>query len=63
MKKYTLFEDKLYMVFKVFPNSQPTHPQAPPFNVGLVIIDLHMAIILVHVGKNIVEDVGWGVGC
>jgi len=54
------FNLKLYMVFRVFPNSQPTHPQAPPSNVGLVIIDLHMAIIPMCVGKNIVEDVGWG---
>jgi hypothetical protein len=41
----------------VSPSSEPTQPQAPPFDVGLVVIDSQMAIILVHVGKNIVEDV------
>jgi len=45
------------VVSKVFPNSQLTHPQGPASNVGLVVIDPHMAVILMHVGKNIVEDV------
>ncbi len=31
--------------------------QAPPFDVGLVAIDPHMAVIPIHVGKNLVEDV------
>jgi len=48
---------KQYVVFRVFPNNQPTHLQAPSFDVKLVIIDPQMAIILVHVRKNIVEDV------
>jgi hypothetical protein len=48
---------KWYVVSRVSPNSRPTHLQAPPSNVRLVSIDLHMVIILVHVGKNIVEDV------
>ncbi len=45
------------MVSKVSPNSQPTHLEAPPFDVGPVAIDPHMVIIPLHVGKNIVEDV------
>jgi hypothetical protein len=48
---------KQYLVFRMLPSGQPTHPQAPSFDVRLIIINLHMAIILVHVGKNIVEDV------
>jgi hypothetical protein len=48
---------KQYVVFRVFLNNQPTHLQAPPSNVKLVIIDPQMAIILVHVRKDIVEDV------
>jgi hypothetical protein len=48
---------KQYAVSKLSPNSQPTNPQAPPCDLGLVTIDLHMAIILVHARKNIVEDV------
>jgi hypothetical protein len=48
---------KQYVVFEVLPSSKPTHPQAPPFDVGSIIIDPHMAIIPVHVGKKIVEDV------
>jgi len=54
---------KQYVVYRVLLSSQPNHPQAPPFDVGLVIIDLHKVIILMHVRKNIVEDVlldgGW----
>ncbi len=42
---------------KIFLSSQPTLPQHPPFNVSLVAINLHVAIIQVHMGKNIVEDV------
>ncbi len=45
------------MVFRIFPNSQLTHPQPPPSYVRSVAIDPHMAIIPVHVGKNLVEDV------
>jgi len=45
------------VVFKVSPSSKPTHLQAPPSKVRSLVIDLHMAVILVHVGKNIVEDV------
>ncbi len=45
------------MVSRVFPSSQPTHLQVPPFDVGLVVIDPHMAIIPIHVGKTLVEDV------
>jgi hypothetical protein len=48
---------KQYVVFRTSPGSQPTHPQAPPFDVKLVITNLHMALILVHVGKNLMEDV------
>jgi hypothetical protein len=48
---------KQYVVSKVSPNSQPTHPQAPPFDVRSVIINPHMVVILVHVGKNLMEDV------
>jgi len=48
---------KQYVVFKISPNSQPTHLQAPPLDVGLVAIDLHMVIISVYVGKNLMEDV------
>jgi hypothetical protein len=39
------------------PISQLAHPQAPPFDVGSVVINSNMVIILVHVGKNIVKDV------
>jgi hypothetical protein len=46
-----------YVVFKVSPSSNPTHPQAPPFDIRSIIVDPHMAIILMHVGKNLVEDV------
>jgi hypothetical protein len=42
---------KQYVVSKVSRNSQPTHLQ------GSIAIFLHMAIIQVHLGKNIVEDV------
>jgi hypothetical protein len=45
------FDLKQYVVSRVFPSSQPTHLQTPPYDVG------SMAIILVHVGKNLVEDV------
>jgi hypothetical protein len=45
------------MVSKMSLSSQPTHPQAPPSNVRSVVIDFHMAVISVHVGKNIMEDV------
>lgn len=48
---------KQSMVFKVFPNSQPTHPQAPPYDVGSIATNPHMAISPVHVGKNLMEDV------
>ncbi len=48
---------KQYVVSRVSPNSQPTNPQAPPSDVGSIIINRHMAIVLVHVRKNIVEDV------
>jgi hypothetical protein len=44
------------VVFKIFPNSQPTHLQGPPSNVGLVVINPHIVVIPMHVGKNIVED-------
>jgi hypothetical protein len=50
---------KQYVVSRVLPSSQPTHPQSPPYDVGLVTIDLHMPIIPMHVGENIVEDVLW----
>jgi hypothetical protein len=46
-----------YAVSRKSPSSQPTHHQAPPFDAWLVIINPHMAIILVHVGKNILEGV------
>jgi len=45
------------MVFKVSPNSQPTHLQGPPSNVGSIALNPHMEIIQVHMGKNIMEDV------
>ncbi len=48
---------KQHVVFRMSPSSQLAHPQAPPFDVGLVVIDLDMAIISMHVGKNIVKDV------
>jgi len=48
---------KQCLVFKMSPNGQPTHPQVPPSDVGSIVIDPHTIIILVHVGKNIVEDV------
>jgi hypothetical protein len=48
-----------YVVSRVLPNSQPTHPQAPPYDVGLVTIDPHIPIIPMHVGENMVEDVLW----
>jgi hypothetical protein len=44
-------------ISRVFHNNQPNHLQAPPFDVKLVTIDPQMAVILVHVRKNIVEDV------
>ncbi len=53
------FDLKQYVVSKMLPNSQPTHPQAPPYDIRLVIIDPHMPIILMHVGENIVEDLLW----
>ncbi len=48
---------KQYVVSRVLPNNQSTHLQAPPFDVKLVTVDPQMAIILVHVKKNIVEVV------
>jgi hypothetical protein len=48
---------KQYVVSRVSSNSKPTHPQAPPYDVGSIATNPHMAIILVHVGKNVVEDV------
>ncbi len=48
---------KQYVVSRVLPSSQPTNPQAPPSDVGSITVDPHMAIILVHVRKNIVQDV------
>jgi hypothetical protein len=41
----------------ISPSSQPTHLQGPPFDVGSIVIDLHMVVIHVHMGKNIIEDV------
>lgn len=38
-------------------SSQPTHHQTPPSNVRLVVINPHMEVIPMHMGKNIVEDV------
>ncbi len=46
-----------YVVSKVSPSSQPIQLQAPPSDVRLVAIDLHMVVISMHVRKNIVEDV------
>jgi len=40
-----ILDVKQYMVSKISLNSQPTHLQGPPSNVGLVAIDPHMAII------------------
>jgi len=48
---------KQYMFSKVFPNSQPTHLQSPPSNVRLVVMNPHMVVISMRVGKNIMEDV------
>jgi len=48
---------KQYVVFIISPNSQPTHLQAQPFDVRSVVVDPHMAINQVHLGKNLVEDV------
>jgi hypothetical protein len=48
---------KQYVVSRISLSNQPTHHQAPPSNVILVTINPHMAVIPVHVGKNIVEDV------
>ncbi len=48
---------KQYMVSKVSPSIQPTHLQGPPSNVRLVVMNPHMVVIPMHVGKNIVEDV------
>ncbi len=36
---------KQYVISRVSPNIQPTHPQGPPSDVGLVAIDLRMVII------------------
>ncbi len=44
------------MVSKVYHSNQPTPFQGPPSNVASIAIDLHMAIIYVHVGKNLVKD-------
>ncbi len=46
-----------YVVFRMSANNQPTHLQVPPSDVGLIIINPHMAIIPMHVGKNIMENV------
>jgi hypothetical protein len=43
-------------------SSQPTHSQAPPFDVWLNVINPHMAIISMHVGENLMEDVLWDEG-
>jgi hypothetical protein len=40
---------KQYAVSTLFPNNQPTHVQAPPFNVNSINIDPQMVVILVHV--------------
>jgi hypothetical protein len=48
---------KWYVVSKVYHSSQPTPLQGPPSNVVSITIDLHMVIIYVHVGKNLVKDV------
>ncbi len=50
---------KRYAVSRMLLNNQPTHVQAPPYDVRLVTIDPHMPIIPMHVGENIVEDVLW----
>jgi hypothetical protein len=43
---------KQYVVSKMSLSSQPTHPQAPPSNVGSIVINPDMAILSVHVGKE-----------
>jgi pantoate kinase len=48
---------KQYVVFRMSLSSQLTNPQAPPSNVRSINIKPHMAIILVHARKNIMEDV------
>ncbi len=48
---------KQYVVCRVSPSNEPTHPQASPFDVGLIAIDYHMVVIPMNVGKNIMEDV------
>ncbi len=48
---------KQYVDSRVFPSSELTHPQASPFDVGLIAINYHMVVIPMHVGKNIMEDV------
>jgi hypothetical protein len=48
---------KQYVVSRISLSNQPTHHQAPPSNVRLVVINPHMVVILVHVGKNIVENI------
>jgi len=47
---------KQNVVSRIFLSSQPTHHQALFSNVRLIVINPHMAIILMHVGKTIVED-------
>jgi hypothetical protein len=48
---------KQYEVSRVFHNNPPTHLQAQLSDVKLITIDPQMAVILVHVRKNIMEDV------
>jgi hypothetical protein len=43
---------KQYVVSTLFPNNQPIHLQASPFNVKSVTIDPQMVVILVHVRKT-----------
>jgi hypothetical protein len=47
---------KYNVVSRIFLSSQPTHHQTLFFDVGLVAINPHMAIIPMHVGKTIGED-------
>jgi hypothetical protein len=51
---------KQYVLGCFSPIPKPSHPLEPKTIVALVAIDPHMAIISVHVRKNLVKDVLMG---
>ncbi len=51
------FNLKQYILTRLSPLPKPNHPLKSKTNVASIAIDLHMDVIPIHVGKNLVKDV------